>query len=105
MMMYQHKESMLGKRAEPYMDVYAIGCIILETYTSRRVWPDVANAGQLVAKIITNSYPQTDDLDHHVDVMVDVMDIVQGCFKEPDERIAMGDVMRRLDDLVDKDKY
>jgi serine/threonine protein kinase len=33
-MMYQHKESILGKRAEPYMDVYAMGCILLELYTS-----------------------------------------------------------------------
>ena len=40
-LMYQHKESLTGKRAEAYMDVYALGCIILELYTGRRVWSDI----------------------------------------------------------------
>ena len=66
-MMYQHKESLLGKRAEPiiaepYMDVYAMGCIILELYTSRRVWDNIINPGQLIAKLISNEYPNTGDL-------------------------------------------
>ena len=100
-MAYQHKESILGKRAESYMDVYAIGCIILETYTGRRVWHDVVNPGQLVAKIITNLYPETDDLKPHLAVK----GIVDDCFKEPEDRITMGDVMVRLNALVDEDKF
>lgn len=83
------------------MDVYAIGCIILEMYTGRRVWPDVVNPGQLVAKIISNVYPDTSNLEQHACVKK----IVEDCFKEPISRIAMNDVMLRLDALVDKDQY
>ena len=82
------------------MDVYAIGCITLEMFTGRRVWNDVVNPGQLVAKIITNVFPDTDDVKP-----VEIKCIVEGCFKEPEQRISMNDVMARLDDLIDKDQF
>lgn len=100
-MMYQHKESIMGKRAEPYMDVYAIGCIILEMYTSRRVWNDITNPAQLIGKVISNEYPYTGDLEQHADVK----EIVDGCFKEPTERLSMGDLLKRLNAMVDREKY
>ena len=45
--MYQHKEPLSGKRADAYMDVYALGCIALELYSKKRVWEDILNAAQL----------------------------------------------------------
>ena len=97
----QHKESLLGKRAEPYMDVYAMGCIMLELYTSRRVWNKITNPGQLVAKIISNEFPCTDDLKEYPAVK----EIVDGCFCEPRERSGMVEIIQRLDKLVDKEKF
>ena len=100
-MMYQHKESILGKRAEPYMDVYAMGCILLELYTSKRVWNDIANPGQLVAKIISNEYPYTD----HLKEYPLVKELVDGCFLEPNQRLCMVELVTRLDKLVDREKF
>ena len=100
-MMYQHKESLLGKRAEPYMDVYAMGCIILELYTSRRVWNDITNPGQLVATIISNEYPCSDDLKEYPLVK----QLVDDCFQEPKQRLRMVELVTRLDKLVDREKF
>ena len=100
-MMYQHKESLGGKRAEAYMDVYALGCIILELYTGRRVWNDIVNPMVLIGKIYANEYPPTAELQD----FPGVKQIVDSCFKEPHERIGMADVLQGLDNLIDKDKY
>lgn len=100
-MMYQHKESLSGKRPQPYMDVYAIGCIMLELYTSRRVWTDIGNPGQLFARIFGNEYPST----AHLDGNPAIKEIVEGCFKEPSERASMQVIVQRLNKLVDWQKY
>jgi serine/threonine protein kinase len=99
--MYQHKESINGKRAEPYMDVYALGCIIFELYTSQRVWPDIKTPAQLMGNIFRNEYPPTAKLDDRPHIK----EIVDSCFKEPEERLGMGELMSRFDALVDKEKY
>lgn len=83
------------------MDVYAMGCIILELYTFRRVWNDITNPGQLVAKIISNEYPYTDDLKGNPVVK----ELVDGCFLEPKERLCMVELVTRLDKLVDREKF
>jgi hypothetical protein len=50
--MYQHKESLEGKRADAYIDVYALGCVAFEVYAMKRVWENISNASQLVMKIV-----------------------------------------------------
>ena len=100
-MMYQHKESLTGKRPQPYMDVYAIGCIIFELYTSKRVWSDIVNPGQLFAKVFSNEYPNTDGLKQHQKIK----EIVDGCFKDPMERLSMQEILQKLNILVDRKKY
>ena len=99
--MYQGKESLLGKRPEPYMDVYAMGCIILEMYTSRHVWNDITNPGQLVAKVLSNEYPSTDDIKENSAIK----ELVDNCFLDPNLRISMGEIATRLDKLVDREKF
>ncbi len=100
-MMYQHKESLTGKRPQPYMDVYAIGCIIFELYTSKRVWSDIVNPGQLFAKVFSNEYPNTDGLKQHQKIK----EIVDGCFKDPMERLSMQEILQKMNILVDRQKY
>ena len=99
--MYQHKESLSGKCPQPYMDVYAIGCMILELYASKHAWSNIVNPGQLCAKIFSNEYPNTNQLDKKPKIK----EIVEGCFKEPAERTSMQVVIQRLDELVDREKY
>ena len=86
--MYQHKESINGKRAEPYMDVYALGCIIFELYTSQRVWPDIKSPAQLMGNIFRNEYPPTAKLDDRPHIK----EIVDSCFKEPEGKTWHGRV-------------
>ena len=62
---YQQKESLLGKIPEPYMDMYAVGCIMMELFTCKCIWKDINNSGQLGAKIISSEYPCTDELKNH----------------------------------------
>ena len=69
-------------------------------YTGRRVWRDIENVGQLVAKIITNVYFDTDDIPHPK-----VKQIVEGCFKEPSERVNLADIISELDTLVNKEEF
>lgn len=83
------------------MDVYAMGCIILELYTSRRVWNDITNPGQLVARIISNEYPCSDDLKEYPLVK----QLVDDCFQEPKQRLCMVELVTRLDKLVDREKF
>ena len=100
--MYQHKESLTGKRADAYMDVYALGCIALELYALKRVWESISNAAELVTKIVMNVYPDSSTrlAKHH-----EVREIVQSCFKEPTERITMSEIVKQLSSLVDHEKY
>ena len=78
-----------------------MGCIMLELYTSRRVWNNITNPGQLVAKIILNEFPCTNDLKEYPAIK----EIVDGCFCEPEERLVMEEMIKRLDRLVDKEKF
>lgn len=99
--MYQHKESLEGKRAHAYMDVYALGCIAFEIYSTKRVWENISNASQLVMKIVMGEYPDTTRLAAYPDVQK----IVQLCFKDPAERVTMAELLKLFSDLVDPDLF
>ncbi len=99
--MYQHKESLSGKRADAYMDVYALGCIALELYSKKRVWEDILNTAQLVMRIVMNQYPDTTRLANYPDIQ----QIVGSCFKEPTERMTMDELVKQFSALLNHDKY
>ena len=82
------------------MDVYAVGCIMMELFTCKCIWKDINNPGQLVAKIIWGEYPCTDELRNHA-----VKELVQCCFRESSERITMSELASSLDGLLDKEKF
>ena len=100
-MMYQHKESLEGKRADEYMDMYALGCIAFEIYSTKRVWENISNASQLVMKIVMGEYPDTTRLSAYPDVQK----IVQLCFKQPQERVTMAELLKQFSDLINHDLY
>ncbi|CAB4010515.1 BCK1 (YJL095W) [Paramuricea clavata] len=80
------------------MDVYALGCIIFEVYTSQRVWPDIKSPAQLMGNNFHNEYPPTAKLDERPHIK----EIVDSCFKEPEERLGMDKLTSCLDALVNK---
>ena len=99
--MYQHKESLEGKRADKYMDMYALGCIAFEIYSTKRVWENISHASQLVMKIVMGEYPDTTRLSAYPDVQK----IVQLCFKQPQERVTMAELLKQFSDLINHDLY
>ena len=100
-MAYQHKDSLTGKRANAAMDVYALGCIALELYSFKRVWEDMIGPAQLIAKILMNEYANSTRLSQYPKVL----EIVDACFKEPDDRISMVEMVKKFSDLFDHDEY
>ena len=90
-----------GKRADAYMDVYALGCITLEVYSMKRLWGDIVNTAQLVTKIVMSEFPDVTCLSGDPVIR----EIVESCFKEPSKRVTMDELVKKFSDLVNHDLY
>ena len=73
-------------------DMYSLGCVFIELFAERSVWPNLS-AVQILCKVVTqNEHPNLADITPPF-----IQQVCRQCtFKEPDRRATAEDVLHQL---------
>lgn len=65
---FQSKEVLRVGHITTASDIYSLGCVFIELFGSKRVWPTLAPFQIMCQVVVDNKSPETDDLEQMQDI-------------------------------------
>jgi len=87
---FQSPEVLKGATTTTASDVYSLGCVFIELFAMRRVWPGLAATAIMCNVAVLNQQPSTSDIKP-----VPIQKICEQCTSiEPSGRPEVGDIVK-----------
>ena len=86
---FQPPEQLKGEMVGTESDVYAVGCIIVELFSKKKIWPGLS-PHTVIFKVVSGEYPSTAELPQRV------RDITKLCFVVFEERATAVAILKQL---------
>lgn len=97
---YMAPEMFEGSKSGAAVDLYSFGCVLIELFGERRVWPGLHTSAEIMRKVCGSfnsppTMPETNDLP------LLYATICRGCCQlKPQDRITIDTVVQKLDDIT-----
>ena len=85
---FQPPEQLKGEMVGTGSDIYALGCVIVELFSEKRIWPNLS-PHTVIFKVVSGEYPSTADLPKAV------RDITMLCFIKYEERAKAAAILKQ----------
>ena len=97
---YMAPEMFEGGKSGTAVDIYSLGCLLIELFGERKVWPGLQTSAEIMRQVC-GTYISPPTMPKTNDLPVIYARICHACCQlQPQERINIDTVVKKLDDIT-----